>query len=179
MQKKPFRKVIQSSKVTWVFWSVFSIQMYSEPAEIICMSSIFSDLTIMRGNISPLPLAWLTASQSNCSIQIKNRLWPPKLGSRSTLLHSNGRIGLPDWSDSFFTNSYLRVVNVLQNKKKELSLSYTLLQWRGPFYQRGCSMAFSPIFQKQNGYWVLKDLVSVPVWILQTQLPNDILSGTI
>jgi len=41
-----------------------------------------------------------------------------KLGSGSTLLQSNGRISLLDWTVSFSTNSYLTVVNILQNKRK-------------------------------------------------------------
>lgn len=119
-----------------------------------------------------------SASQSNYSVWMKNRLWPPSWAQDPNCFKAMA--GLACWIEQSL--SPLTVFDggeYFAEQKKESGLSYTLLQWRGPFCQRDCSMAFSPTFQKQDAYWVLKDLVSVPVWILQRQLSNVILSGTI
>lgn len=65
---KLFRKVIQSNKVRWILWQAFFTQMYTEPAEIICINGIFSNLLVMRRNISPSTFCPVnSARQSNYS----------------------------------------------------------------------------------------------------------------
>lgn len=149
-KRETLQKGVHSNKVLWTFSRVFSTQIYKEDAEIICTSSISSDLMVMRRNISPLPFD--TGSQSHYSVPMKKEAVASRLDSNC----SKAIAGLACRIEQSLPWQVFDGGEYFTEQKKEPGLSNALLQQRGLHCQRDCSMPFSPTFQEQDGYWVCK-----------------------